>query len=297
MPIYEVLFKLSPPAVFGLPDGEKIVVPVALDGKERKLRSGAIDTRTGIIASHGTLPEYRQDDEAVQVDVAKGGLRMTVRDNFLRVYANADDAEEAYGAATELVDLVCQTMAAQIGVVFRSSYLSTQDAEGDPHSVRRPRSLQFLNAAIYNTRELQERLETSFAWSTRVDERGRKALLYFEHGCLLAEFAQTLPMLSNHAAFSWGLAFLQLYKALATILGEPGTDSDYQSRAGRIGLPSDFWTTRVKALYKVRNDEDVAHYTLDTPDHGAMVNRFGQAGAAFKDAFSAYMRVLPERGT
>ena len=294
MPVYEVLFKLSPPAMFGLPDGEKIVVPVAPDGKERKLRSGAIDTRSGIIASHGTLPEYRRDDEAVMVDVVKGGLRMAVSDNFVRVYANADDAEEAYGAATELVDLVCQTMAAQAGVVFRAAYLSTQDAEGAPQQVRRRRTIQFFNATVYNTRELQERLQTSFSWASRVDARGRKALLYFEHGCLLADFAQTLSTFSSHAAFSWGLAFLQLYKALATLLGEPGTDRDYQSRAGRLGLPTDFWTTRVKALYKVRNDEDVAHYSLDTPDHGAMVNRFGQAGAAFKDAFAAYMKTLPE---
>ena len=150
------------------------------------------------------------------------------------------------------------------------------------------------NATIYSTREVQQRLEVAFQWATRVDERGRKALLYFEHGCLLSEFAQTLPMFSAHAGFSWALAFLQLYKALATILGEPGTDRDYQSRAGRLGLPSDFWATRVKELYNVRNDEDVAHYSLNVPDHGAMINRFGQAGGAFRDVFAAYMRTLPQ---
>ena len=293
MPLFEVLFKLSPPAVFGLPDGDKIVVPTAGDGKQRTVTSGTVDVRSGVVASYGTLPEYRRESEAVRVDVTERALRMTVADNFVRVHVDVASADDAYGVATALVDLVCQAMSAQAGHRFSANCLSIQDAAGQPHRVRRAQTLQFLNASIYNTREAQTRLETAFAWATQVDERARKALLYFEHGCLLSEFAQTFPMFSTHAGFSWALAFLQLFKALAAILGEPGADRDYQSRAGRLGLPSDFWKTRVKELYRVRNDEDVAHYRLDAPDHAAMANRFGQAATAFRDAFAAYMRSLP----
>ena len=151
------------------------------------------------------------------------------------------------------------------------------------------------SAVIYNTNELAGRLETAFRWTVRVDDRARKALLYGEHGFLLSEFAQTLPLMSAHASFSWGMAFLQLFKALTTILGEPGTDKDYQRRATRLGLPSDFWSTRVKELYSVRNDDDVAHYSLELPDdRGVMVGRFGQPASIFKDALAAYISTLPD---
>jgi hypothetical protein len=295
MPVFEVLFKLSPPAVFGLPDGDKVVIPTTKAGEHRKLVGPTLDVRSRVLVSHGTLPQYRGDPEAVHVDLVAGALRLVANDNFVRVFADTANANEAYAAAMELVELVCQGMAAQVGVRFSAEHLSVQDANGTPQGVERPGALKFLNAAIYNTSELQKRLETAFAWAARIDDRGRKALLYLEHGCLLSEFADTLPIFSPHASFSWALAFLQLYKALTTLLGEPGTDRDYQSRAGRLGLPSDFWLKRVKELYEVRNDEDVAHYSLKDPHPGAMQNRFGQAAAVFKDAFAAYMRSLPGR--
>jgi hypothetical protein len=64
--------------------------------------------------------------------------------------------------------------------------------------------------------------------------------------------------------------FLQLFKALVVLVGEPGVDSDYQRRARHLDLPADFWQSRVKPLYDVRNDEDVAHYRLAEPTPGAM---------------------------
>jgi hypothetical protein len=53
-------------------------------------------------------------------------------------------------------------------------------------------------------------------------------------------------------------------------------------------------------LYTIRNDEDVAHYSLTVPELGALRDRFVQATGVFKEAFAAYMKSIatipaPER--
>jgi hypothetical protein len=89
--------------------------------------------------------------------------------------------------------------------------------------------------------------------------------------------------------FSLATAFLQMFKALVTIVGEAGKDADYQRRAKQMGLGADFWNSRVQPLYKVRNDSDVAHYSLETPELAAAYGQFSDAGGVFRDAFAAFM--------
>jgi len=245
---------------------------------------------------HGSLSEYREADEAIRADFSDGRVRMSFEDNFLAVSVDAPDAKAAYDAARAFAELFAHALSVQFGMRFGAEFLFVEDDQGVPRRV--PTSYQVpFGVTWYNLAETRDRLGTAFHWAIAADDRSRKAMLYFDHACLLAEFAWTLPITGPHATFSYALAFLQLFKALAAIVGEPGVDRDYQRRVAELDLPADFWSSRVKPLYLIRNDEDVAHYSLQPPEPGAFLNRFRDAAGVFKEALSAYFKWLSEKAS
>ena len=64
-------FKLSPPGFFGLPEGDKVVVPASPTGRE--VLGPVLDTRSGVLVSHGSLPEYRPDSAALKLSARMEG--------------------------------------------------------------------------------------------------------------------------------------------------------------------------------------------------------------------------------
>ena len=290
MATYHIRFQLSPPAYFGLPDGEKVVVPATPAGQE--VVTPVIDTWTGRIASHGTLSKYRLPPEAMTMDLRQESLQFTCHDNFATLTVDASGAQSAYNTATTAIDLFTQALTVQFGDRFTSEYLGIEDEHGTPLRIARPFQVSLGTTAFYNLHELRDRLTTAFGWTLSADPKSRKALLYFEHACILKDVAATLPPMGPHAGFTQALAFLQLFKALVTIVGEPGKDRDYQSRFVSLGLPASFYEERVKPLYLIRNDEDVAHYSLAVPDYGTFLGRFLAAGTSCRDALAAYMTAI-----
>jgi hypothetical protein len=241
------------------------------------------------------LSEYRQPDQAVNVQFGFTP-QFTFHDNFMTIAVDAESAKVASKATQAYAELVAKGLSVQYGLRVTAEFQSLEDEVGVPQRV--PRSIQLsFGVTWYNLAEMHERLGTVVDWALAADDRSRKALLYFEHSCLLAEFARSLSLVTPHAGFSYALAFLQMYKGLVLIVGEPGTDRDYQSRAVDLGLAPDFWSTRVKPLYKIRNDEDVAHHSLEHVDLKAFLDLFRQAADVFREAFTAYCRsranVLP----
>lgn len=292
MPRFTARYLLSPPGVFGLPDNDRIVVPANPAGRD--VVTPVIDTRTGRISSHGSFSEYRHPNDAIELTCDGDSVAMAFRDNFCSVEVDAANAADAHRAARQAIDLFCQALGVQFGHRFSAAFTSLEDADGLPQRVPTTDTVRFA-ATWYNLAEARDRLAVAFEWAVRADDRARKALLYYEHACLLFEFADTLPPFGPHAAFAHGMAFLQLFKALVSIVGEPAVDRDYQSRAARIGLPKGFWEDRVRPLYRVRNDEDVAHHALNDPQPGAFLGRFREATNVFQEAFAAYIKSLVPR--
>jgi hypothetical protein len=248
-----------------------------------------LDARTGKISGHGTLSEFRKPHDALDVSVSEADVSIKVRDNFVSVHIESETAQEAFDLAADVLDRLCQCISVQTGQRVSSRPESFEDALGNAHAAYTRKTVPLFTATIYNLRQLQAQLCTAFQWSMIEDERAKKALYYFEHAHLLSEFSKTLPVHSPHAVFSLATAFLQMFKALVTIIGESGKDADYQRRAKQLGLAEDFWTSRVKPLYKIRNDGDVAHYSLATPELAAAYRQFSDAGGVFRDAFAAFM--------
>lgn len=291
MSLFKVLFRLEPQAVFGLPDGDKVVVPAGPTPKD--FLSPALDTRTGHIVAHGTLSEYRREGHSASCAFSLSGFNATMRDNFVRLEVSESSAQEATEAAVFKVNVWLQAMSVQFNQRFSSEVISVEDEMGTPLEVRiAPTRVEMVAVTVYDIHDLEEKAKRSADWADAADESATKSLLYFEHASLLNEFAQTLPNLGTHAAFSRSLAFLQLYKALTTIIGDPSTDKDYQSRPKKLGLPVDFWSVRARPLYKVRNEEDVAHYSRSMPTPDAFMHTYAQAVTVYTEALTSHIAFL-----
>ena len=288
---FRFLFRLNPPGFFGLPDGDRMVIPAGPE--PRTLKSPVLDNRSGKLVSHGTLPLYRQADEAVSANLTTSRFSVSIKDNFLDIGTAGDDPQAVTDGVLAYVDTLIQALSSMYGERFLASLLVAEDETGAPLDVRVvPRKVQLFAATVYNTAELSERFVKAATWAAAADDVARKALFYFEHACLLNEFSQTLPLSGPHAAFSRASAFLQLFKALTSIIGDPSSDRDYQSRCRSLGLPKDFWQTSAKPLYDVRNEDDVAHYTHELPEPGAFMAQYSRAVAVFREAFEAHMNTI-----
>ena len=145
---------------------------------------------------------------------------------------------------------------------------------------------------MYNLADLRTGIAHAFSLATTVDRPLDKALAYFENALLLRDLALRVGFASIHAGMLWALAFLQLWKSITAILGDPSRDKDHQSRYRSIGLPEGYWKGEVEPLYRIRNDEDVAHHTLDFATAGAPAEAFGKAIAVCQRVVQAYSSTL-----
>lgn len=290
MPTYRVVFQLSPPGAFGLPDGAAIVVPAR---KGSKIEGPIVDTRSGNIVGHPTLPAYRAESEALSIALQVGPIKFVLRDNFLTASIDAENDRAFERPVLTAVELFIQALGVQHGHRFSALFLQAEDSTGRQLALSESLSVEIkFQFTTYNIQEISERATTAANWVNCADERMKKALFYFDHSCLLDEFAGTLPMGDRHASLSRSMAFLQLFKAITAILGDPSRDRDYQRRARQIGLERDFWAKRAKPLYRIRNDEDVAHYTNKFPEMGDYISHSERAKALLLDVLRSYSSYL-----
>lgn len=291
MPSYRIQFQILPAAPFGLPDGDKVVLPAG----PRSIAGPVIDTRTGVIANHGTLPVYRTEEQALALDHSVGQVRLEIRDNFGSLWIASDSLEFASRDGRAVVERLCRSLSTIYGLRFSAELQFIEDADGVPRRWSNPQFIQLGSFVTFNLEELSTNIRKALGWAELADSTVQKALLYAEHACLLNEYAASDESFSVHAAFSRSLAFLQLFKALTTILGDPSSDRDHQSRFRTFGLPADFWERRVKPLYKIRNDSDVAHYSIDAPDPLGFATTFGHAVVVLREALDAHVSHISVR--
>lgn len=72
-------------------------------------------------------------------------------------------------------------------------------------------------------------------------------------------------------------AFLNLWKAITTIVGDPSSDPDHQSRYKKFGLSFEFYREKIRRVQELRDDNDVAHHSLDLSRLDTIEREFGEA--------------------
>jgi hypothetical protein len=98
---FHFIFKLKPESVFGLPEGETVVLPT---NKAKGLVSPVAHLGAGKLVSHGTLPKYREEENKLVLEKEMGGVKFRFDDNFMHIWISSDTSENALSMATKIVN-------------------------------------------------------------------------------------------------------------------------------------------------------------------------------------------------
>src|SRR3954463_15055246 len=131
MTLYRLQYVFSPTAPFGLPDGDKLVLPAG----PRTFVSPSIHFKSGAISSHGTLPEYRAADQALAARVGDESCALALDDNYGVLTLEADSAQRAYELGNPIIERLCHGLSIQTGQRF-SAVLQFIEDDADNVSVR-----------------------------------------------------------------------------------------------------------------------------------------------------------------
>jgi hypothetical protein len=83
-----------------------------------------------------------------------------------------------------------------------------------------------------------------------------------------------------------------LWKALSTVLGDPSADKDYQRRYKKLGFDDTFFLQKVEHVRKLRNEYDVAHYTVESEKQNRVDSDYLEAKKIVETALRAYRERL-----
>jgi hypothetical protein len=224
----------------------------------------------------GSVSVYRQPDAKLNEALDLGEVKGRIVDNYAFLTVEADDADEAKAKLVTLVDRMLQHLALKYNVPLTYNGVIMQDEAGNQYPIRSA-SMRVADFRGYDLDELRNEVQQIQAYVALNDERLDRALTYFEHAVWLFEQrSQQGDVRSRHAAQVASSIFLNLWKAITTIVGDPA-ERDYQSRYKKLGLDYRFFKERIDKVTRMRNDLDVAHHHLDPAILTQLEDSIGEA--------------------
>lgn len=283
---FVVTFELEPAAMFGLPQDQHTVLPSG----PQTIESAAYH-RTGVRASWGTLSRYRPDDDKLAVAFNIGELAADLTDNFLRVRVTANGHGDALDTAGAAADLFAECLGLySTHVVIAKPIL----VEGDGADATPARTMLSMGwTTTYDVAELRTNVESAAMAAALQDERLARALRYYHHGMWLFEQqAKLADPFSVDGAMLISSVFLNLWKAASAVVGDPTKDKDHQTRYRTLEFDDEYFRTRIKPLRDLRNESDVAHYSLRGHDLAQLNEIIGVASNVVQELLRAHVRLV-----
>ncbi len=258
---YDIVLKLTPPRLFGLPEEGMTII----EAGPRQVTSPSIDPRTENVVGHGTLSQFRHYDERLTAAFTLNAVQVTAEDNFFRVALEASDVRSAVSVTKRELSRLCAITSVLSGTFLSFDILQIVE-DGD--SVSMTESVPVMRVHTYDVERLQERLikASGLLDGLPPDQRLDQALRYLTDAGTLYQLMIEGGMERLLAPF----CFLQFWKALATVVGDPSNDRDHQSRYRQFGLDkadNDYYRRVLLPLHTIRNQFDVAHIaSLQEPE-------------------------------
>lgn len=280
-----VVLEIAPSGAFGLPQDGVTVVSGPREG------TGDIYRRIGpdfVRAGYGELSEYRRPEDALCLSIRLPGAHVKIRDNFASVSLEATDTGEAMRAAISTLDKYLRHLMIEEPRPFSVKPLFAETDDGQ--AARAPfGSTTLANVTGYDLAALREHMEEAATFADLVDERLDRALDYFSHALFLYSKRMGIAgPFSPHQKFLVSSVFLNFWKAATAIIGDPALRKDrFQRRFVDIGLPKAF-RSRIERLKKLRDDFDVAHYSLDEDRTQHLEENVAEAQNICRDVISQY---------
>jgi len=290
--MYEMLYRLAPRGLFGLPDRDTIVVPAGTE-----VDTPAIDRVTGLLIGTGTVPKYR--DVPLSLEMALPGCQAKVWDNNLEIAVMHDEDPALVDRVTELVDKYCMFLSVWSG--FRVSariVRATIKTENGVRPLSVQQKLRLGSIVWYDLQQLRQSAERAGGLCCVMDQTVIRACEYYCHGLFLQTEAhrimdeeRSLASLYVHLGELYAEAVLAYSKAVFSVIGDPSKDRDYQSRYRKYGISRVLWS-EAQQLWRIRSDRGAAHH-LDNPiaiqESGQNAARAGQTAKAILEAYGGYL--------
>lgn len=202
----------------------------------------------------------RPETHAIRFHTVVDGLPASIEDNIVDLEIEATDSREAKRVAEEAAAKFVRGLVQERGLEFFATLTQVTDLE--TREVRPLHTHTGDGGAGYSLRKMRRAMVAAAAMSSIDDPVLQKALIYMEQAQVLMGQAHFHPHLASRA-FLIAPAYLNVWKAITVILGDPSSDRDYQSRFREFGFEKNFWRHRVKPVKDVRDSMDVAHYSLE----------------------------------
>jgi hypothetical protein len=255
---YEVTFRVDPPYPFGLPHPGYMVVP---HDEEWRMNFDH-DLGAGWATRLDGTDSTRRANQILRAEIVVRGIRVRARDNIFTVRLPSNSRETAVEEARKVLEMLLRTVCTyweNPGFDFVTRALRVFN---DGRVSERERDLRG-GLYVYDTRQFAELLSESAALIEPglYDQRLTRALKYFGLGDDLLRMKSDTDEEDDRLLAITPLRFLQYWKSIAVILGDPSKDRDHQSRPNKLGLGRHFFRQRIKPLDELRNNFDVAHVT------------------------------------
>lgn len=257
MPVFELRVQLFPPRLFGLPDGDWLLAPVGASAFVNfGLEAGSAVELEG---------QYRDDDQRLTAAVEISGMRIEIDDDQAHATLEANDLESALAFAAPRLQRFCSLVTTFIAAGGHPVTFQIADALADGQSMLLPRAFN-VPGLFYNLEENEGHFLAAGALANDLpaDDPLDQALNYFMAGEELHSMVT-----EKRAHHMRPMCFLQFWKALATVVGDPSQDQDHQKRFRTFGLGAGnaaYYAEVLRPLHDIRNQFDVAHIaSLDAP--------------------------------
>ena len=234
---YEIRYKILPEGVFGVPQEGMTVYPSCGE----QIFSDTIHSRSGKKAGYGTLSKYRLEDEKLLLNFSFMDCTFSFNDNFLVIKTEEDKPLEAYAKSKLAIDFFIKNLNVNQGRLFSTEPIYIEAESGEIFEPPN-KSTHLASVTTYNIKKLNEDINEIIIYDKLFEPRFIKALDYFEHALLLFEKRELIAdFISAHNKIFISSIFLNLWKCVTTIIGDPSRKSDkYQKRYREIGLDKKF---------------------------------------------------------
>jgi hypothetical protein len=284
---YRLVARMRPPGVFGLPEDGTTVIPA----RPGEVHGPTIDTLTGHIVGHGTLSEYRKEGDRVSVRADTDRAVMRFEDDYVWIELEADAPGAAANSGLAVLDRFTQHLTVNQGALFTFALLTMTGEDGSFHPI--PEFMRLGRWTHYNLGRLAEDIASATGFVGCDDDRLVSAIDYYQQALFLfgEARARASPFL-RQSTMVVSAAFLNVWKAITTIVGDPSADRDHQSRYRKYGLTDEFYRDKIKRVQQLRDDYDVAHHSLDLTRLETVEQEFGEAASVALEVIRSYRQTV-----
>lgn len=151
-----------------------------------------------------------------------------------------------------------------------------------------PRRLRFPGITSYNLVQLRSQIEEAGTILNAGDDLLQKGLEYHNHAGMMAELAwEQLAERDRESQHLISAAFLNAWKAITVILGEPKIQPAFQKRCELLAIDAPLLAS-IDEARRLRNDFDVAHAHASQSRGAPVEEAFGRASATASEVLKRY---------